>query len=226
MNYLERSKEAWKRASEFPVEKETVYPDHTIVQEFGSHIGKKVYEYGCGNGSDMRSYLKRGNYVTATDIVPENLTAARTFNLEAGFNETQFELWLLDKSYPLPFSDESFDVVSSHGVLHHLREGADEVAKELYRVLKPGGLIYVMLYTEVMYDHFKGLGTIEKFKTQYQIDEWEAFGYCTDAIGVPYSRYYNTEQGIQFLEQAGFEVVDYTYWLNDMFCTYKGVRNG
>ena len=38
----------------------------------------------------------------------------------------------------LPFKDNYFDIVYSWGVIHH-SEDTEQVVKEIYRILKPGG---------------------------------------------------------------------------------------
>ena len=222
-DYLEKSKKEWVRASEFPADKEKEYPDHTIVQQFDIHHNKQVYEYGCGGGSDIMSYLRRGNYVTATDIVPTNLLITKQRIIDAKLPIENVNLVLLENSYPLPFDNDSFDIITSHGVLHHIID-VKPVVKELYRVCKPNGLIYIMLYTDIMWDHFQSNGFHAKFMQQYGVDKFEAFGYCTDAVGVPYARPYTTQEGCELLEEAGFAIEDYTHWLNDFFCTYRGVK--
>jgi ubiquinone/menaquinone biosynthesis C-methylase UbiE len=45
----------------------------------------------------------------------------------------------------LPFQDSSFDIVTAMGVLHHT-PNIDKAIEEIYRVLKPGGKIVLMLY--------------------------------------------------------------------------------
>ena len=221
-DYLEISKKAWECASEFSPSKEDVYPAHKIVQEFDSIHDLNVYEYGCGGGSDVMSYLRRGNTVTATDIVPKNLETTKKRIISEKLSLDKANLVLLENSYPLPFPDNNFDIISSHGVLHHIKE-VDPVIKELYRVCKPGGFIYVMLYTDSLWNHH--LPRVEHYVKTRGIDIYEAFCWCTDGEGTPYARCYTTEEACKFLTDVGFTVVDYNHWLEeDFFITVKGVK--
>lgn len=45
----------------------------------------------------------------------------------------------------LPYQDNYFDYVHSHGVMHHTTDWKRGIA-EMVRVCKPGGIIYLMLY--------------------------------------------------------------------------------
>ena len=45
----------------------------------------------------------------------------------------------------LPFADAEFDFVCCSGVLHHTR-GVERGLREIHRVLKPGGSLYLLLY--------------------------------------------------------------------------------
>ena len=45
----------------------------------------------------------------------------------------------------LPYPDATFDIVCSMGVLHHI-SNPTPLVDEIYRVLKPGGQLIVMLY--------------------------------------------------------------------------------
>jgi len=49
---------------------------------------------------------------------------------------------ILGDAYHIPFNKEIFDIVWLGGVLEHI-EDADAVIKEIYRVLKKGGYIYI-----------------------------------------------------------------------------------
>ncbi len=45
----------------------------------------------------------------------------------------------------LPFADDSFDMMFSHGVLHHVPE-IKQAQREIHRVLRPGGELVIMMY--------------------------------------------------------------------------------
>ena len=46
----------------------------------------------------------------------------------------------------LPFQDNSIEVVNARAILEHIKQGKlTDVMREIYRVLKPGGLLYVMV---------------------------------------------------------------------------------
>lgn len=47
----------------------------------------------------------------------------------------------------LSFEDNSFDIVFSHGVLHHVPD-IDRAQREVHRVLRPHGELIVMLYAK------------------------------------------------------------------------------
>jgi SAM-dependent methyltransferase len=51
----------------------------------------------------------------------------------------------LGSACALPFADNSFDMVFSHGVLHHIPE-IDKAQQEIARVLKPNGCLIAMVY--------------------------------------------------------------------------------
>ena len=56
----------------------------------------------------------------------------------------------------LPFADSSFDLVYSHGVLHHTPNLPAAVA-EVHRVLRPGGRAIVMMYHRASLNYYGGI---------------------------------------------------------------------
>jgi len=103
--------------------------------------GKRVLEVGCGMGFMAGLWASHGAEITAVDLNPVAIAMTRKrfefFNLRGAIEEADGEA--------LSFADDTFDYAYSWGVLHHSPDTKKSVA-ELYRVLKPGGRVGVMLY--------------------------------------------------------------------------------
>lgn len=111
------------------------------IHEFDAFRGKKVLEVGCGNGYVLSKYAAQGAEVFGVDItdVAVELTKQRfAVNGLTGHFQT-------GDAENLPFDDDTFDCVCSMGVLHHV-PNTERGFDELFRVLKPGGRVIVMLY--------------------------------------------------------------------------------
>ena len=107
--------------------------------------GRSVLEIGPGAGGHSCIFKRHGAHVTAVDITPERVasTAAKFDLLRGGSGNA-----LQADAERLPFPDNHFDIVYSNGVLHHSAD-TDRCVEEVYRVVKPGGLIVIMLYSRI-----------------------------------------------------------------------------
>jgi 2-polyprenyl-3-methyl-5-hydroxy-6-metoxy-1,4-benzoquinol methylase len=217
---IETTRGAWKRASTFPSNKELIYPQHAIVQEFDANKGKRVLEYGCGGGADTLSYLRRGCIVFYVDVVPENVKTTQDRIHASRMTGKAYGL-LLDASVPIPLGAGYFEVISAHGVLHHI-ENPVPVLAEFRRLIHPQGALYVMLYTETLRARFEPTIRALVLSGRCETEE-EAFSWCTDGEGTPYARSYTEEEGRALLTAAGFDVVSATAFDNNDFRTYKAV---
>ncbi len=100
--------------------------------------GKTVLDAGCGHGRYLRAFADLGARVVGLDIGrgPEM----------AGVPLDDPAIALVQGSVlAAPFRDESFDLVFSDGVIHHTPD-ARAAFKELARLVKPGGALYVWVY--------------------------------------------------------------------------------
>jgi ubiquinone/menaquinone biosynthesis C-methylase UbiE len=111
------------------------------VMGFDQFAGKRLLEVGCGMATDLLQFARGGAICTGVDLTPRSIEISRRHFEVYGFPGT----FLITDGERLPFPDQSFDVVYSNGVLHHTPDTAGAV-REIYRVLKPGGIAKVMLY--------------------------------------------------------------------------------
>lgn len=111
------------------------------LYEWRNYRGKKLLDIGCGTGYVAALYASGGAKVTAVDIAQQSveLTKKRLAwkGLEADVRQANAEA--------LPFDDNSFDVVTSYGVLHHTPDTL-QALREVHRVLRPGGVVHLMFY--------------------------------------------------------------------------------
>jgi SAM-dependent methyltransferase len=118
---------------------DAAYLDHETwvrpaMAQLGDVRGLRVLDYGCGHGMAAVVLARRGARVTAFDLSAGYLVEA---GRRAAANSVRLDLVQADGER-LPFADASFDRIWGNAVLHHLDVAL--AGRELYRVLKPGGV--------------------------------------------------------------------------------------
>jgi glycosyltransferase involved in cell wall biosynthesis/SAM-dependent methyltransferase len=104
--------------------------------------GKKVLEIGLGQGSESEQLIRRGARWTGLDLTEESV---RRVQIRLELRNLGYDEILHGSATQIPAADDSFDLVFSHGVLHHVPDIVTAQA-EIHRVLRPGGRLVVMLY--------------------------------------------------------------------------------
>jgi len=99
--------------------------------------GKKVLDYGCGNGIHSGFIAKHASEVVGIDLSERSLELARERMKREGV-EGKVVFQAMDCE-ALDFPDNSFDVVVDGGTFSSL--DLDKAFAELARVLKPGGVV-------------------------------------------------------------------------------------
>lgn len=112
--------------------------------------GCRVLDLGCGSGRDvyvLAQMVGEGGQVVGVDMTEEQLAVAerhREHHRRAfGFarDNVEFRLGYIERLDQLGLDDASFDVVVSNCVVN-LSPDKDQVLREVYRLLKPGGEFY------------------------------------------------------------------------------------
>jgi ubiquinone/menaquinone biosynthesis C-methylase UbiE len=104
--------------------------------------GKKTLEIGLGQGADSMLLINRGAKFNGIDLTEESIYRLKErFKI---FNLPYESLGVAD-ARKISFPDNTFDIVYTHGVIHH-SPYMDEIINEIHRVLKPGGKFVLMVY--------------------------------------------------------------------------------
>ncbi len=112
--------------------------------------GMRVLDAGCGSGRNLVYLLREGYEIFAVDQDPAAIEQIRT--VFPTLPPSHLRIEALDAiSYP----DASFDVIICNTVLHFSRDEAhfDAMLQNLWRVLKPGGLLFSRLASTIGMPH-------------------------------------------------------------------------
>lgn len=120
--------------------------------------GKRVLEIGLGQGADSESLIRRGAVWSGVDLTPESVERVRT---RLTLRDLPFADLRRGSALDLPFPDASFDLVFSHGVLHHVPE-IQQAEKEIHRVLRPGGELVIMMYSRWSLNYLVSIAVVRR----------------------------------------------------------------
>lgn len=114
-----------------------------IVEMAHINPGHRVLDVGCGTGDltlTAQRYVGASVSAYGIDASREGIEIARK-KAAHGKSGTVFEVGLIER---IPYEEATFDVVISRLVIHHLPDDLKRSGlAEMFRVLKPGGLVFI-----------------------------------------------------------------------------------
>ncbi|CAB1058043.1 hypothetical protein D1BOALGB6SA_2799 [Olavius sp. associated proteobacterium Delta 1] len=197
--------------------------------DWQSAKGKDILEIGLGIGTDATRWAKYSKSFTGIDLTHE---AARVTKLHLRYLGYNGQI-LKANAEELPFSNGRFDIVYSHGVLHHT-PSIEKAFRQVHRVLKSNGLFILMLYTKDSFNYWiriqfyfrlrflfemyrlrKGFEISEPWishlinyhKTGWQYFSWNVWPHhCTDGPDCEIANIYHKSEIVQLLKDSGFMI--------------------
>jgi SAM-dependent methyltransferase len=115
--------------------------------------GMRVLDAGCGYGRNLVHLLRERCEIFALDADPGGVEHVRQLSasLGTGLPAENFQVGFIER---MPFPDDLADVVICNSVLHFARDERhfQAMLRELWRVLRPGGLLFCRLGSRIGMD--------------------------------------------------------------------------
>jgi arsenite methyltransferase len=172
--------------------------------------GETVLDLGSGGGIDVLLSARRvgpTGKAYGLDMTDEMLALARENQKKAGVTNVEFLKGAIEN---IPLPDNSVDVVISNCVIN-LSGDKDQVLREAFRVLKPGGRLAisdVVVRGEVPAEIRKSMelwvGCIAGALEEYEYRD-KLFSAGFESIDIEPTRVYRSEEARDFLAAAGLD---------------------
>lgn len=198
-------------ADKFSGTRKNFWADLEFIKNYIDN-GDNVLDFGCGNGRLLEILKDKKINYTGADISQKLIELAKRKYPEFSDNFSK-----ISGQSSLSFPDNFFNKIISIAVFHHFPEKyAKDMAKELYRIIQPGGAAIITIWN-LWNKKRRGniLNPVIIIKKIFHIGEYAGFGFgdvlipFQDNKGEIFKRYHRvyTEKSLSavFLS-AGFEI--------------------
>lgn len=129
-------------ASKFSETRKHFWQDLEFIKDYAQE-GDKILDFGCGNGRLLELFDKKEIEYYGLDTSQKLIDLAKS-----KYANSAVKFLKIPGQDSLPFPNDYFNVIYSIAVFHHLpgKDLRKELARELYRVLKPGGKIIITVW--------------------------------------------------------------------------------
>ncbi|WP_170428384.1 bifunctional demethylmenaquinone methyltransferase/2-methoxy-6-polyprenyl-1,4-benzoquinol methylase UbiE [Ruegeria arenilitoris] len=171
--------------------------------------GQRLLDVAGGTGDISFRFLKRAGYGHATvlDLTEPMLVEGRQ-RAEADQMSDSLN-WVVGDAMSLPFDDNTFDVYTiSFGIRNVTRP--QEALNEAFRVLKPGGRLMVLEFSQLPNDGLQKLYDLYSFNVIPRMgkliaNDYDSYQYLVESI----RKFPDQETFLDMVRTAGFENAKY-----------------
>jgi len=119
---------------------------------------KKVLEIGLGQGADSEQIIRRGGRWSGLDLTTESVARVKQ---RMQLRNLPYDDLKVGSVLKIPYPENSFDIVYSFGVLHHVPE-IHQAQAEIARVLRPGGELVMMVYAKWSLNYLLAIAVLRR----------------------------------------------------------------
>lgn len=130
--------------------------------------GKNVLEIGVGLGADATRWAEYAKNFIGIDLSFESTKASKLHLEFLGLKG----LILQSNVEFVPFHDNEFDIIYSHGVLHHTPD-IRKALEEINRILKNDGILILMLYTKNSFNYWIRIQLLFRILFMFQLSKYK-----------------------------------------------------
>ncbi|MEM6374437.1 MAG: bifunctional demethylmenaquinone methyltransferase/2-methoxy-6-polyprenyl-1,4-benzoquinol methylase UbiE [Pseudomonadota bacterium] len=184
--------------------------------------GQKLLDVAGGTGDISFKFLKRAGHGHATvlDLTEPMLVEGRK-RAEADKMADTLD-WVVGDAMALPFEDNSFDVYTISFGIRNVTRPADALA-EAYRVLKPGGRLMVLEFSQLPNDGMQKLYDLYSFNViprmgQMIAGDRDSYQYLVESI----RKFPDQETFLAMIRDAGFEQAKFRNLTMGIACLHSG----
>ena len=184
--------------------------------------GQRLLDVAGGTGDIAFRFLKRAGsgHATVLDLTEPMLVEGRK-RAEAEQMAASLD-WVVGDAMALPFADNSFDVYTiSFGIRNVTRP--QEALNEAFRVLKPGGRLMVLEFSQIPNDLMQKVYDLYSFNIIPQMGkaiagDRDSYQYLVESI----RKFPDQETFLNMVRQAGFEQAKYRNLSMGIACLHSG----
>lgn len=171
--------------------------------------GQKLLDVAGGTGDISFRFLKRARNAHATVLdLTEPMLVEGAKRAEASQMADSLN-WVVGDAMALPFKDNTFDVYTISFGIRNVTRIADALA-EAYRVLRPGGRLMVLEFSQIPNDMMQKVYDLYSFNIIPKLgkmiaNDADSYQYLVESI----RKFPDQETFAQMIRDAGFENVKY-----------------
>ena len=184
--------------------------------------GQRLLDVAGGTGDISFRFLKRAGHAHATvlDLTNEMLEEGKS-RAEAAQLGGSLD-WVVGDAMALPFADNSFDIYTiSFGIRNVTRP--QDALNEAFRVLKPGGRLMVLEFSQIPNDLLQWLYDLYSFNVipnlgKLIVNDLESYQYLVESI----RKFPDQDTFLGMVQTAGFEIAKYRNLTMGVACLHSG----